>query len=427
MKRPLQPSAPTAGPLFAVAAVTLIAATYGLARLGYGLFLPAFSASFKLTPAVGGLLSSGASVIYCVSAGLGFAYAPRRPRLMTILAGSTAALGSAGIAAATSTGFFAAAVLLAGMGAGFASPALVELVQRNTKPFRAARRQSVVNSGTGFGVVAAGLLALLLGSSWRLAWVLIAVIAVAGMVGVLLGDVSRGRGSAGGTGGTGGAGGTAGAGGNDDGGRHQRGESRQRGLGLGALKWPLAAAFIYGIGCAAVWVYGRTLLEDQGGMPVALSAGAWIALGVGGAAAVLTAPWLARHSIRLTWPVTVLATAAATGVMALAPGSTGISFATAALFGLAYTAATSVLIIWATATASSSAAGTSALFISLILGQAAGAALTGALIEVSGFGLAFAVSAAACGVSAAGAIVRTRNLGRSEDDGLRTARSEATS
>ncbi|MCC9175436.1 MFS transporter [Arthrobacter sp. zg-Y179] len=421
MKRPLQPSVPTAGPLFAVAAVTLIAATYGLARLGYGLFLPAFSASFELTPAVGGLLSSGASVIYCVSAGLGFAYAPRHPRLMTILAGSTAALGSAAIAAAPSTGFFAAAVLLAGIGAGFASPALVELVQRNTKPFSAAKRQSVVNSGTGFGVVAAGLLALLLGPAWRLAWVLIAVIAVAGMIGVLLGDVSRNRGNAGLQDSR------EGAGGNDDAGQRQRSGSQQRGLGLGALKWPLAAAFIYGIGCAAVWVYGRTLLEDQGGMPVALSAGAWIALGVGGAAAVLTAPWLARHSIRLTWPVTVLATAAATAGMALAPGSTGISFATAALFGLAYTAATSVLIIWATATASSSAAGTSALFISLILGQAAGASLTGALIEASCFGLAFAVAAAACGISAAGAIARTRNHGTPQADGLRAARSDAAS
>ncbi|KAD3515036.1 MFS transporter [Arthrobacter yangruifuii] len=405
MKRPLQPSAPTAGPLFAVAAVTLIAATYGLARLGYGLFLPAFSASFELTPAVGGLLSSGASVIYCVSAGLGFVYAPRRPRLMTILAGTTAALGSAGIAAAPSTGFFAAAVLLAGMGAGFASPALVELVQRNTKPIHAAKRQSVVNSGTGFGVVAAGLLALMLGSSWRLAWALIAVIAVAGMLGVLRADVSR-RHS------------TKGA--DDDAGRRERSGSRQRGLGLGELKWPLTAAFLYGVGCAAVWVYGRTLLEDQGGMPVALSAGAWIALGAGGAAAVLTAPWLARHSVRFTWPVTVLATAAATAAMVLAPGSTALAFAAAALFGLAYTAATSVLIIWATATASSSAAGTSALFISLILGQAAGAALTGALIEASGFGLAFAVAAAACGVSAAGVIARIKP--RNTEDELRPSR-----
>ncbi|UWX97761.1 MFS transporter [Arthrobacter zhaoxinii] len=408
MKRPLQPSVPTAGPLFAVAAVTLIAATYGLARLGYGLFLPAFSASFELTPAVGGLLSSGASVIYCVSAGLGFIYAPRKPRLMTILAGSTAALGSAGIAAAPSTGLFAAAVLLAGMGAGFASPALVELVQRNTKPIHAAKRQSVVNSGTGFGVVAAGLLALMLGSSWRLAWGLIAVIAVAGTLGVLRSDVSRRHSIEGAD--------------SDDAGRRERSGSQPRGLELGvltALKWPLAAAFLYGVGCAAVWVYGRTLLEDSGGMPVALSAGAWIALGAGGAAAVLTAPWLALHSIRFTWPVTVLATAAATEAMALAPGSTALAFAAAALFGLAYTAATSVLIIWATATASSSAAGTSALFISLILGQAAGAALTGGLIEASGFGLAFAVAAAACGVSAAGVLARTKT---GTEDELRPSR-----
>ncbi|MDM7990692.1 MFS transporter [Arthrobacter sp. zg-Y877] len=416
MKRPLQPSVSTAGPLFAVAAVTLIAATYGLARLGYGLFLPAFSASFELTPAVGGLLASGASVIYCVSAGLGFVYAPRHPRLVTVLAGTTAAVGSAGIAAAPSTGIFAAAVLLAGMGAGFASPALVELVQRNTKPIHAAKRQSVVNSGTGFGVVAAGLLALALGSSWRLAWALIAVIAVAGMVGVLRADVSRsGRGHTESR--------------DDDGAARENGtqpaprlgaERGLRGLGLRGLLRPILAAFVFGIGCAAIWVYGRTLLEDSGGMPVALSAGAWIALGVGGAAAVLTAPWLARHSIRLTWPVTVLATGAATGAMAFAPGSITISFTTAALFGLAYTAATSVLIIWAGQAAASSAAGTSVLFISLILGQAAGSALTGTIIELGGYGLAFAVAAAACGISGLGVVGRARSTPESGE----TVRSE---
>ncbi|MDQ0770954.1 cyanate permease [Pseudarthrobacter defluvii] len=75
---------------------------------------------------------------------------------MVILAGSTATLGSVGIAAAQEAIFFALAVLVAGMGAGFASPALVELVQRNTATARGAQLQSIVNSGTGFGVVAAG-------------------------------------------------------------------------------------------------------------------------------------------------------------------------------------------------------------------------------------------------------------------------------
>ena len=407
MKRTLQHRSAGSGPAFAAAAVALIAATYGLARLGYGLFLPSFSASFSLTPAVGGLLSSGASVVYCVSAGLGFVYAPRHPRLVTVLAGSTAAVGSTGIALAPSTGIFAAAVLLAGMGAGFASPALVELVQRNAAVPRQKKLQSVVNSGTGFGVVAAGTLALLLGSSWRLAWALIAVVALASMLCVLWTDTSRSED-------------------NDDGGTPERGRRRSgreensgraagspRRFGLERGLWmPVFAAFVFGIGCAAVWVYGRTLLEEQGGMAVSASAGAWIALGVGGAAAVLAAPWLARHSIRIAWPVTVLATAAATGGIALAPGSVVPSFAAAALFGLAYTAATSVLIIWAGQAASSSAAGTSVLFTSLILGQALGSALTGALIEASGFGLAFAVAAGACAVSAAGAV------GQSGHDGF---------
>ena len=58
MKRTLQSTDMPAGPLFAVGAVALIAATYGLARLGYGLFLPAFSAAFSLSPTIGGLLAS---------------------------------------------------------------------------------------------------------------------------------------------------------------------------------------------------------------------------------------------------------------------------------------------------------------------------------------------------------------------------------
>ncbi|NOJ58926.1 MFS transporter [Arthrobacter sp. 260] len=372
MKRTLQSSQPTA-PRFSVMALALIAATYGLARLGYGLFLPSFSAAFALTPTVGGLLASGASVIYCVSALIGFRFAPTRPRLVTILAGATAASGSAGIAAAQNTVFFAAAVLIAGMGAGFASPALVELVRRNIPLAEQNKVQSVVNSGTGFGVVIAGVLALVVASSWRLAWALIAVVALGALIGVLRTDQSRIA----------------------EGTTDHPVTSTRTGAELRALWHPIVAAFSFGVGASAIWVHGRTLLEDQG-MAVTLSAGAWIALGVGGAGAVLTAPWLARHTLRTTWPATVVTVAAATGVFALAPQNLPLSFAAAALFGLAYTAATSVLIIWATHSATHSAAGTSILFTSLVLGQAVGAPLTGSLIERLGFPAAFAIAAVIC-------------------------------
>lgn len=381
MKRALQ-SRNRQSSLFAAGAVALIAATYGLARLGYGLFLPAFSAAFTLSPAMGGLLASGTSVLYCAAALVGFRYAPTRPRLMTLLAGTTAALGSAGIAAAHSTAFFAASVLVAGLGAGFASPALVELVHRNTGPERQKKLQSVVNSGTGFGVVAAGILALGFGASWRLAWVLIAVITLAAMIGVLQADTSETPSASSG----------------------RRGDSGPppRALNAPAYRRPVAAAFIFGAGSAAVWVHGRTLLEDLGGLPSATTATAWIALGLGGAAAVLAAPWLARHTAGTTWRVTVLAVAAATGAFAAAPHILVLSFAASALFGLAYTSATSVLIIWAAHVWTSGAAGTSVLFTSLVLGQSAGSALTGALIEAGGFGPAFLTAAVVCAVGALG-------------------------
>jgi predicted MFS family arabinose efflux permease len=380
MKRSLQSPRPPTPALFTTSGVALIAATYGLARLGYGLFLPAFSSSFALSPTVSGLLSSGASVLYCVAAAIGFLLAPIRPRTVTLLAGTSAAIGSLGIAGANTTAVFAVAVLLAGMGAGFASPALVELVRRNSTSETRDRRQSVINSGTGFGVVVAGLLSLVLGSDWRIAWVLVAVIALVSTAGVLWLD--RGERA------------QAGAPRTGPSGPNHLTRSSFRDLGR-----PLVGSSVLGAGSAAVWVYGRATLEQSGGMTTELSAGAWIALGLGGAGATLAARWLATRPIATTWSVSALGTAAATVLIATAAGTPLLAYAAAGLFGLAYTAATSVLILWASLGPGNSAAGTSLLFIALVLGQAAGAALSGVAMEAVGPGPTFVAAALACAAS----------------------------
>jgi predicted MFS family arabinose efflux permease len=405
MKRSLQSSTGTA-PLFVTSCVALIAATYGLARLGFGLFLPAFSESFALTPALSGMLSSGMSILYCVAAGIGLRYAASHPRVITLLAGVTATVGSLGIAAAPSTAVFAAAVLLAGTGAGFASPALVDLVRGNAEPSHESRAQSIVNSGTGFGVIAAGAMSLVLGDAWRLAWLLVAVVAAAATFGVLHLDRTSGRrpgvphpASASQVSGASGATRPSGF----------APSSLFSGSGfLTGLGRPLVGALVLGGGSAAVWVYGRAVMEGEGGMTSAVSAGAWIALGVGGASATLLAPWLAARPLAITWPATALVTACATALVGVLPGSLPAVFAGALLFGLAYTAATSVLILWASANAANAAAGTSALFIALVLGQAAGAPLTGLMLGNGPPALAFAAAALACAGAATAALgVRT--------------------
>ena len=54
-----------------VAGTALIAGTYGLVRLAYGLFLPDIDASLSLGPTLAALVSSGGSLAYCAGALVG--------------------------------------------------------------------------------------------------------------------------------------------------------------------------------------------------------------------------------------------------------------------------------------------------------------------------------------------------------------------
>src|SRR3978361_719767 len=98
MKRPLSIGNPREVGLVA-AGTALIAGTYGLVRLAYGLFLSDIQVSLGLTSAQAGWVSSGASVVYCIGALVGL-MADRRPRLLVLAAVGTAALGAAGMALA---------------------------------------------------------------------------------------------------------------------------------------------------------------------------------------------------------------------------------------------------------------------------------------------------------------------------------------
>ena len=68
------------------AGIAVIAVTYGLARYGYGLYLPEFRAAFALSPTTSGAIAAGGYAGYCAAALLagrldraGRARASRRP------------------------------------------------------------------------------------------------------------------------------------------------------------------------------------------------------------------------------------------------------------------------------------------------------------------------------------------------------------
>lgn len=336
---------PSSDRVLLAAGVGLVAATYGLVRLAYGLVLPDVQRDLGFGADVGGTVSAGASVLYCVGAMAGFLLAARAARGLVVAAALTAGAGALAMAASPSAVVFGSAAVVASTGAGMASPAMVQLVAARTAPDRRDRAQAVVNAGTGPGLVAAGVLALVLLPDWRTAWALSGVLTL--VVGAVL-FLAAGRSTPG-------------------------PRAALPGWSWGAAHvLPITVAMLFGAGSAVVWTYGRSRLVEAG-VPTALSVAAWVALGLGGAAVAVTARWTSARTPSGQWTLTATVAATAVLVLGVLPGVVALSLVACALFGWGYTAATGALIAWTTTIdADRAAAGTSVLFVLLVAGQALG-------------------------------------------------------
>lgn len=357
MKRPLRSAA------LVLAGTALIACTYGLVRYAFGLAAPEAQRDLGLSTTTVGVVSGATSVAYCLAAGLAFLCCQRWPRAVVAGAGGVAALGALGVWSAGSAAGFSVAVVLGSAGAGAASPGLVVLVDRAVPGPGQDDAQALVNAGTGPGLVAAALLAQLLGSRWQTAWwVSAAVTAVVTVLVLLL--APRGAG--------------------EDAGAVPVDAGR---------RWaaPLAGAGLLGAGSAVVWTHGRSVLQD-GGLAGSTAVWVWLALGVGATGAAVVAPRWLRGGVRRAWTAALGCTAAGVGGLAVPPVGP-VPFVAAAAFGLGFTVGTTVLIAWAAQVSTTPGPAVSALFVALLLGQAVGAPLSSVLLT-AGVLPAFALAAA---------------------------------
>ncbi|WP_460682945.1 MFS transporter [Modestobacter lapidis] len=346
--------------------LAVIAVTYGLARYGFGLYLPQFRAAFGLSPGTAGAIASAGYLAYCLAAVAGQRLAGRaRGRRALWLAGGTAALGSLLVAAAWSVPALAVGVLVAGSGAGAATPALVAAVSATVRPDAEPRAQALVNSGTGAGVVVGGLLVLAVPSAWRPAWAGFAVGAV-----LVTGWADRNS-------------------------RWPTVPPTRPEAPLRDLVRPLVAAVLAGAGCAAVWTFGRDLMTGAGALPEGTTGLLWCVLGAAGLIGGLSGDLVLRVGLRGAWLCSAGIAAAAVLLLAALPGSPAVVALALAGFGAAFVALSGVLIVWGGCRAPAAAPQAAAvLFIGLTVGQAAGALLLGAVADGTSTRTAFLVAAA---------------------------------
>ncbi|WP_298803734.1 MFS transporter [uncultured Pseudokineococcus sp.] len=353
----------------------LVALTYGVVRFGYGLQLPQLSAEFSLPPGLAGAIASGSFAAYCVAALVAQRLiAARGARTALWLAAALAAAGALLVSLSWSAAALAVGVLVAGGAAGAASPSLVVAVASTARGPLVDRAQSVVNAGTGIGVAVTGAAVLAAPQVWRPVWFAAAVAAVLTAAVV---DRSATWPVP----------------------PPERDSGRRSGLGTPrsprrTMARPVLAAAVAGLGSAAVWTFGRDLVTTTGGLPERTTAALWVLLGAAAVLGAASGDAVRLLGLRRSWVPTVTLTAAATAVLAVAPGQVVLAAVAGAVFGGAYTALSGVLIAWA-GDLRPDAAGpaTATLFVALTAGQAVGASATGALAAQVGLPAAFVVCA----------------------------------
>ncbi|MGZ9809615.1 MFS transporter [Pseudoroseicyclus sp. H15] len=353
----------------------LIGLCYGFARFAFGLFLPQIDADLSLGPSLSGIISGGSFAGYCMAI-IASAVLTERigARAVAIGAAIVAAVGMAGIALAPSPLILAAAVMVAGSSTGLASPPMAAAVAAAVQKSRQDMTNTVINAGTSAGVALTGPIALAIAGQWRLAFGAFATLAVVlAVTAAVTLPASRGGEGAG---------------------------------GLPPVTGPvlrlISASLLMGAASTALWSFGGQLVSQQLGWGPTGTGLLWTCIGVGGLAGAWAGSLIGRFGLDpVHW--TSLGLMAA-GIVAVGTGiaTPPLALIGGTLFGAAYLMLTGVYLVWGIrALPDRPATGLMIGFLTIAIGQTAGAPLFGFLMAGPGAGTAvtcFALLALVAGV-----------------------------
>ena len=306
-----------------VAGLLALAATYGLGRQAYGLFVPWFQAEFTLGLDLVGYVAGAAQLGYLVATvATGVIEARYGPRLPVVAGCGLLAVGAVLVATAQSTTPFAIGVILAGTSAGGAWAPFSDVVAERVPEGRRRRALALVNAGSPAGLLIASLLVAVTGSSWRLAWASFAVVGLAGAVvnAVVLPSAAPDR--------------------------PTRSRHGWAGLLAPAALRLFAVAALASMTSGAYFAYAPEAAQAAGLSPW-IGAAMWGALGLsGGVVGAFGGEIADRFALGPPLAVTWLGMALALASVLVIAGTPAGALASAALFGAAFTAGYAFIAMW---------------------------------------------------------------------------------
>lgn len=363
------------GPVrLSVAGFVAIAVAFGPARNGFGLFLPDFREEFGLTIELSGVIASGVQAGYLFAlAAVGLSVAKLGPRPLVVLGGLAGALGMTLVSFATGIAALAAGVILAGTSAGWSWAPYNDAADRMVPPRLQGRVLSIVSTGTTFGIVVAGLIALVAGDSWRAGWISFAVAAVLGVaLNALVLPTDR----------------------------HEAPDTRSADTPVksSAFRWfvrresiPLfIVALSFGVFSAFYFAFAVDHVSNSGSFPGVAGPLFFVVLGTAGFVGLFTGEAVSRFGLRQVLLVILVCQGVSALLLGAAPAWWPAVAVSAALFGADVMLMSALLAMWSSHVfAGQPSTGFSATLVLAGTGSVVGPAALGAFAGSFGLGAAF--------------------------------------
>ncbi|OWS76968.1 MFS transporter [Pantoea sp. VS1] len=331
----------------------LIAVTYGLARFAWGMMMPQVAQQISFSPRASGMLAACSYLAYCLATpGATLLLARWGVRSTAILAALTAMFGLLLLAAASSAWLIASGLFIAGLGAGLASPALASAVSRQIDASRQTAANTLINAGTGAGIIASVPIFILVPGGWRAACCCFAALA---LISLLLARYCLPAGRA------------------DPPGSPVGWRDR---LHNRALLRVIIIAFLSGVASAAWWCFGPDVLRQHSHLNEGHASMLWLVSGAASILGALTGPLARCIGMRQVYWLAQLAMAVPLLLLAALTHFSYWLVPAAALCGAGYVTLSGILLVaGAAATPQNAASGVAAAFLTLAIGQIGGAIL----------------------------------------------------
>lgn len=337
----------------ALTGFSLIAVSYGLARFSWGLMLPAVTRDITFSAQVAGVIAASSFVAYCLSISVASRLTARfGPRL---IAGASAIFAAAGLlllAVSVSPLMLGAGIFVAGLSAGLSSPTLAAAVNRAIAEAEQTQVNTVINAGTGGGIILSVPILLFIPGGWRAACVAFAIISLLCLVPVMR-CLPR------------------------EGDAYERQNWREMFFQRPVVRLA-GIAFVSGMASAAWWSFGPDVLREQAGVANNVLSVLWLICGAAGMLGALTGPVSQAVGMRQVYRFSLLFMAAPLLLIAFSHEFSWWMLLAAALCGVGYITLSGVLLVGGTqALPDSPASGVGVVFFMLAAGQVTGSILFG--------------------------------------------------